>query len=73
MEPASTRTDLGAYRNDGHDQEPVEQHRTAALQTKGRAIAPPGAMPGATSMNDRRPGRTDLDGSPGEAGAYERM
>src|SRR5215813_4589089 len=48
IDPASALTNLGAYRNDGQDQELVDQHLTAALQTKGRAIAPPGAMLGAT-------------------------
>ncbi len=54
-------------RNDGQDQELVDQHLTAALQTKGRAIDPPGATPGATRMNDPRPGRADLDSSPGRS------
>src|SRR5258708_39781650 len=36
--PASALTDLAAYRNDGQDQELVDQHLTPALQTKGRAI-----------------------------------
>ncbi len=37
MDPASALTDLGAYRNDGQDHEPADQHLTAA-HSRPRAV-----------------------------------